>query len=994
MRATLIIVAVVLVITGALTWWLLREPTIGTPTTATPDAQQADERPAEFKRADREDDEAFDAGVGRVTGKVLMSDDVPAPGARIRAYAAEPELTRLECAVCEQPVFSCGHHTTVRKLIDGIRAQSWSKPVAIAETIAGPDGTFAFDAIPLDALLYATLGNKSSEVWVDPEAETGSAGSPAGGTEIVLNEPLQREVIIFDGSQSKQLPGIKVFVYEPYEGVIREERSDAEGHLTVSSSDPWAWAFVDEPGSLPVGQSLEGLSQFILSGPKTLIVKTVMGGQPVETDVSLMIHRQDRKFRTKDGVLRIDSLPLDYYTVTAGSDSLAASEQSVELIDPITELTFELRRGARVLVTAVSTTGEPLEYVHGSLQGNDGNASAEAENGALLIIGPVPEGEYTLSVDARDMVTVTKQLDLHPGDTNVEVTLRVAPTVTGKVLLADGKPAQNVRVSALESDTEGALDFVGEDGTFTLSLQYPGAYVIRAQSNRDGIAETKVTVPCDPVTLTLDSKGVIEVELFDFDGTKLSPNFIVRSTGNQVNWINGNDDEGGMIGRLAGLETGTYTLEREIEDRVPMKKTVEVVSGKTTRVSFKADKGVTVAGKVIDAEGKPVASAIVTVTDRAETTMTNEKGEFEKSGLEPGMIELRAIHENGAETEPVKVKAPSREVVLKFPALQYVTGRAVDERGAPVAHFEANNVPVESADGRFKVPSPSKTLDLWADGYVSVYLTVAEGDVGDVVLRKTPIVEGDVTDQEGKPVSGATVMGSADQGGVVTDANGRFKLTISSEESQDLIATRGPLSGRLPLKLGTTPHIVMSRGTTVIGHVVDATGKGIPSVVTAVNQAVLRPMELDTDENGRFQADLARGVWLFSSRSFRSSKAIDVQGDRMEITIGEDPGACGAIIHSTKPIDSLWFLSRPMERSEGPWEVVGRVAGSMEVPIATPSTTITARGVPCGHYEIAASIESMVTSVQADLRQPQQLIEMPLPLTSIIPEEEEQPAPP
>ncbi|MFT3707981.1 MAG: carboxypeptidase-like regulatory domain-containing protein [Archangium sp.] len=647
-----------------------------------------------------------------------------------------------------------------------------------------------------------------------------------------------------------------------------------------------------------------------------------------------------------------------------------------------------------MFVTAVSATGEPLEYVHGSLQGNDGSASSEAENGAMLIIGPVPEGEYTLSVDSRDMVTVTKQLDLQPGETNLEVTLRVAPTVKGKVVLPDGKPANNVRVSALESDTEGALDFVGEDGTFTLSLQYPGTYVIRAQSNRDGLAETTVTVPCDPVTLTLNPKGAIEVELFDFDGTALMPNFIVRSEkGGQVSWINGGDEEGGMIGRLAGLESGTYTLEREIEDRIPMKKSVEVVDGKTTRVTFKADKGVTVTGKVIDADGKPVANAIVTVTDRSETTMTNEQGEFERSGLAAGMIELRAMHENGAETEPVKVKAPARDVVLKFAPVEYVTGRAVDDRGAPVTSFEANEVKVTAADGRFKVPAPGKTLDVWADGYVSVYLTVAKGDVGDVVLRRTPIVEGDVTDSEGKPVSGATVMGSADQGGVVTDANGRFKLTINSEEAQDLVATRGPLSGRTPLKIGTTPHIVMARGTSVIGRVVDSTGKGIPSVVTAVNQAVMRPMEIDTDENGRFQADLAKGVWLFSSRSFRSSRAIDIQGDRMEITIGEEAGGCGAVIHSSKPIDSLWFLAKVMERSEGPWEVVGRAPGSMEVPIANPSTTVIAKGIPCGHYEIAASIESMVTSVEADLRGQQQPVEMPLPNILLIPEEETPPSP-
>lgn len=968
MRVALIVIVVVVVFTGALTWWLLREPTIG-PDVPTTDPTQVDAQSAEFKRTASSDDDGVDAGVGRVTGRVL-NEGQPAVGVRVRAFSSEPDVTQLECAVCESPVLSCGHHTTVRKLIDGIRANTWAPPKPLAETITGPDGRFEFEALPLDALLYATLGDRWAEEWAEAEGEL----------EFELNEPLRREVLIFDDSQSKQLSGIKVSMYEPYDGTLRELRSDAEGHLTIGSSDPEAWVFVDEPNMLPVGQLLDGLSQFVLAGPRTLIVHTLMGGQPVDTDVSLVVHRQDRKFRTKDGVLRIDSLPLDYYTITVGSDSLAASEQSVELAEPVTEVTFELRRGARVLVTALSATGEPLEFVHGSLQGNDGNASADAENGAMLIIGPVPEGEYTLTVDARDMVTVSRELDLHPGDTELEVTLRVAPTVSGKVLMADGKPATDVRVSALESDSESALDFVGDDGSFTLSLNYPGTYVIRAQSKREGVAEKTVTVPCEPITLTLDSKGVLEVELFDFDGTKLNPNFIVRGPNNDVQWINGVDDEGSMVGRLAGLETGSYTLEREIEDRVPLKKTAEVVSGKTTRVTLRADKGVSVAGKVIDSDGKPVAGATISVSDRAETATTNERGEFERAGLAPGMVEVYATDELGAETEPVKVKAPARDVLLQFKPVEFVSGRAVDERGTPVTSFEANEQHIEASDGRFRVAAPMKTLDVWADGYVSVYLTTAEGDVGDVVLRKTPVVDGDVTDPEGKPVSGATVMGTADQGGVVTDVNGRFKLTIQSDEAQELIATRGPLSGRVPLKVGAVHHIVMERGTKVVGHVVDASGKGIPSVVTATNQLVMRPLELDTDQNGNFQVDLARGVWLFSSRAFRTAKAVDVQGERLEITIGEESGACGAVVHATRPIDSLWFLARTMGETEGPWEVVGRVPGSLEVPVPSPSTTVTARGIPCGRYEVAASIESLIRSTAVDLRQPGQLIEMPPPV--------------
>ncbi|MFT3707980.1 MAG: hypothetical protein QM817_10025 [Archangium sp.] len=319
MRAALIVTAIVVLVTGGLIWWLTREPsTPGTNVTPVTDGK-FDEPPAEFRHPERDAEDVIDAGVGRVAGRVLTDTDVPAPGARVRFYAAQPDLSSLECAVCELPVLSCGHHTTVRKLIDGIRAQTFKPPVPIAETTAAEDGTFAFEGVPLDGLVYATQGTRSAEEWASEES-----------IEVMLGEQTSREVLIYDAEQ-KGIGGVAVGIYEPYEGTLREARSDAEGHLTITSTDPWAWVFVDREGMLPVGQQLEGLSQFTLAGPKTLIVHTLMGGQPVEADVSILLHRQERKFRSKDGLLRLESLPLDYYTVTVGSDSLASSEQSVEV---------------------------------------------------------------------------------------------------------------------------------------------------------------------------------------------------------------------------------------------------------------------------------------------------------------------------------------------------------------------------------------------------------------------------------------------------------------------------------------------------------------------------------------------------------------------------------------------------------------------------------------------------------------------------------------
>ena len=293
-----------------------------------------------------------------------------------------------------------------------------------------------------------------------------------------------------------------------------------------------------------------------------------------------------------------------------------------------------------------------------------------------------------------------------------------------------------------------------------------------------------------------------------------------------------------------------------------------------------------------------------------------------------------------------------------------------------VRAFEANGEQVKADDGRFDVPAPNHTLDVWVEGYSSAFLTTAEGDVGDVVVKKEPLVEGDVLDGEGKPVSGATVMGSVDLTPATTDASGRFKLAVTSEDPQDLVATRGAMSGRTPLRIGSIAHLVMQRGTAVSGKVVDPTGRAVPTQVTATSRVTQRPIEIDTDEKGRFQLDLPQGVWLFSTRFNRVQRAIEVRGERLEVTLGEEAGACGLSLRSSKPIDAIWLLTVPMPDTEGPWDLVGQAAGSVEVPVTTAALEINARGLPCGRYTLAASIENVVTTAPLELRSAGQRVQI------------------
>ncbi len=956
------VIAVVVLTTVGLVWWLSSDPEVTTTGPSTPssnDQRSALDQP--FVRASSDEDET-DAGVGHVGGTVVDPELKPVPGARVRLYAHAPELDDLECSLCHALVLECEDVSTVKRVIALVREGKLPAPAPIAEVITDAEGHFSFENAPLDGELVAVSG-KSSAVSV-PETEE---------QEMILETELTQDVHVVD-YDGKPITNAVVTLYSPREGTLSEKRVNSEGIVTFTTLDHGAWFFAEADGNLPAGRRLYSGGEIVLAPPRTLIVRTQLGGKPVDADVEIFMHGEPRTLRSKDGVLQLDQLPFGYYSVKVSSAEFAAAEQSTELVEPITELTFELRRGSKLLVTVISASGEPLELVSGSISGNDSSASADAEQGALLILGPVPEGEYTLSISSEGMVAVDKQIDLKPGETTLEVTMRPAPRLKGLVLGPDGKPVTMARVGAWEGDQEIALDLTDDEGKFDLELHYGGTFLLKAEEQRHGVGELTTQAPGAEVTIQLAARGVLEVEVFDFDGKQLPADVMVRSLkDSSVKWL---DESEGVTGRLAGLNPGTYVVEKTIPERLPLSQQVEISDGKVSRVTLKADKGATVSGKVVDSHGKPVESVIISIDGRPETVMSAVDGKFEWKGVKPGATEIWGLAPNGAETAHVKLSAPASEVVLTVPEVARITGRVVDEKGAPLTLFDANSESVKTEDGRFDVPAPNHTLDIWASGYTSVFITPAEGDVGDVVMKKEPEIEGDVLDQEGKPVSGATVMGTIDMTPTTTDASGRFKVVLTTEDPQEIVATRGAMSGRVPARPGTPAHIVMQRGTSVSGKVVDPTGKPVPTLVTASSRTTQRPIELDTDENGRFQMDLPQGVWLFSTRSNRVQRAIDVRGARIEITLGEEAGACGLSLRSSKPIDAIWLLTVPMSDTDGPWDLVGSAAGSVEVPVSLPSVEVNARGLPCGSYTLAASIENVVTTKPLELRSAAQQVQI------------------
>jgi protocatechuate 3,4-dioxygenase beta subunit len=95
--------------------------------------------------------------------------------------------------------------------------------------------------------------------------------------------------------------------------------------------------------------------------------------------------------------------------------------------------------------------------------------------------------------------------------------------------------------------------------------------------------------------------------------------------------------------------------------------------------------GAKVAGLVLDAEGKPVARAIVTCEERNLTTTTNEEGRFEL-GPEAAGCAAVSMHPGHSPSASVRLAAGDGNV-LRLLTMGAISGVVLDEAGTPVASY-------------------------------------------------------------------------------------------------------------------------------------------------------------------------------------------------------------------------------------------------------------------------------------------------------------------
>jgi len=110
--------------------------------------------------------------------------------------------------------------------------------------------------------------------------------------------------------------------------------------------------------------------------------------------------------------------------------------------------------------------------------------------------------------------------------------------------------------------------------------------------------------------------------------------------------------------------------------------TVKVIEKETAQLSLVLPKGVSIAGKVVDSDGKPVSAAEVMTRGREDSVWTDDDGRFSIRGLKPGRCEIRVAatgYRHNFLPFHRTCTAPDDDIVIKLRTGGRIVGQVVDK---------------------------------------------------------------------------------------------------------------------------------------------------------------------------------------------------------------------------------------------------------------------------------------------------------------------------
>jgi hypothetical protein len=324
-----------------------------------------------------------------------------------------------------------------------------------------------------------------------------------------------------------------------------------------------------------------------------------------------------------------------------------------------------------------------------------------------------------------------------------------------------------------------------------------------------------------------------------------------------------------------------------------------------------------VQGKVSDAKGSPVPGALVwsESSPAVPFVRAGAEGAFQIRLPASGAVRLRAVAAGYLPSDSREPSAEGAGIALKLEPAGSIAGQVVDAAGHPLAKVQIGVLPVQwtegrsprygttwsRADGRFRLPSlsPGERYELTAalEGFATASRQAAalpHPVPMRVVLERGATAFGRVLDREKRPVQGAELVLSVNEGAfsgqinptyeeamahATSDTRGSFELKhLNPGQLRLRVKSRGFAPFALPeveipprtarVDLGT---LTLDRGLAIEGLVTDPRSVPLPDVEVSLNTQITlftmgpdsqdSPAQVQTGPDGRFRFDdLRRGA--------------------------------------------------------------------------------------------------------------------------------------
>ena len=600
------------------------------------------------------------------------------------------------------------------------------------------------------------------------------------------------------------------------------------------------------------------------------------------------------------------------------------------------------------------------------------------ENDGLFTFGGLPEGSVVdLKIIAPGYARESR-FNISAGSESLAVKLELAGSIEGRVVFGEtGEPAKGVEVY-----TQGVYPSEGwgdsqtdENGYYSLTNLPAGEYdVMLGGEHTDWTAVAREYVEVSEgqvvkdMNLELVKGGFITGKVTYKDSGEPIPGhgisfYDASRPESQASIRGATTDENGFYSfRAAPGKAKVYTWAPGGYQFGFAEKYVEVKEGETlSDVDFQFQEAVllTVNGKTLSSDGKPVPGAIV--SDRGDPSteygVSDKDGRFTIPGLISGQRLSMTAEQRGLQLRgyaDVEVQPDSEvEIVLQKYETISVSGRVVSEAGVPIPSAGVHLVRWDRELHRGVGTSAGMTNSMgeytlsglivgdeyrvsasaggYRDGGTEMFTATADTSrLGDIVLLPPGdfFLQGMAMDTDGKPVAGAQVMAGSNR--AKADEDGYYRLDglpFMVEVSMDVHhPDYGHNSFAYVPTNGTHDFVIAKAERYLAGKVVDAAGDPVANVAVFIDpQLDAASGHIDpagsTNLLGEFRLERIlheRVSVALSSNELRFSKSFDdVETNREDVVFVFDK--------SLEPPEEP-----PTEEQQARWKYRGTIANRLE----------------------------------------------------------------